>query len=155
MTCVLKSNELFSGVERCDAMTSALEALSGVSVASASGDALELKLTTDVACDHLGESGCYLCTQCCLHGNALVQCMHSLLDCTYFTAILLRAVADIHSVGISLVLCSWLCIPTTLQTGAHNVQNLWFVQGHSVNSHMLQDHLLGPSTILSCYNLMR
>ena len=38
-------------------MTSTLEALSGVSVTSASSDRLELNLTTDAAHDQASESG--------------------------------------------------------------------------------------------------
>lgn len=37
-----------------------------------------------------------------------------LLDCTCFTAILLISVEDIHSGGISLALCNWLRIPSTI-----------------------------------------
>lgn len=42
-------------------MTAALEALSGVSVTSATSDRLELQLITHVAYDQLVESGCGLC----------------------------------------------------------------------------------------------
>lgn len=58
-------------------MTSALEALSGVSVASASSDRLDLELTTDVAHNHLLESGWSLGMRVFCMSNALVQCMHS------------------------------------------------------------------------------
>lgn len=51
-------------------MTAALEALSGVSVTSANSDRLELQLTTHVAGDHLGESGCGPCMPCWLYINA-------------------------------------------------------------------------------------
>lgn len=59
-------------------MTLALEALSGVSVASASSDRLELKLTTDLPHDRLLGSGCCLCMHFYLHVDALVQCMYSI-----------------------------------------------------------------------------
>lgn len=71
-------------------MTAALEALSGVSVASVTSDRLDLKLTTDVACDHLSESGCCPCILFIVNqwlGTVHALTLMSPLDCTSFTAI--------------------------------------------------------------------
>lgn len=61
MRCSRHVTHLFPSVYRCEAMTSALQALSGVSVISAGSNRLDLQLTSDVAGDQTAEPICHCC----------------------------------------------------------------------------------------------
>lgn len=92
---------LCPGVNRCDAMTAALEALSGVSVTSATSDRLELRLTTHVAHDHLTESGCGPCLLCWKYIHVTFTQGNIMFWLQISTAHLMCVVAGICSAGIS------------------------------------------------------